>query len=54
MIKLIPPKAYGGIKPLANHLGQPIQITPPPRPKKRRRRRAGPQETYCTRSTYHV
>lgn len=54
MIKLIPPKSYGEIKPLANHLGQPIRITPPPRLKKRRRRRAGTQQIYHARSAYHV
>ncbi len=26
MIKLIPPKSYGEIKPLANSLGQPIRM----------------------------
>ena len=54
MIRLIPPKSYGEIKPLANHLGQPIRITPPPRLKKRRRRCPELHPAAQERSTYHV
>ena len=54
MIKLIPPKAYGEIKPLANHLGQPIRIMPPPKLKKRRRRRPEPPPAAQERISCHV
>ena len=29
MIKILPPKSYGTIKPLANSQGQPLRCTPP-------------------------
>ena len=54
MIRLIPPKSYGEIKPLANSQGQPIRITPPPRPKKRRRRRPELHPAAQERTKYHV
>ena len=54
MIKLIPPKAYGEIKPLANSQGQPIRCTPPPRLKKRRWRRSEQHLRTQERIAYHV
>jgi hypothetical protein len=59
MIKLFPPKAYGEIKPLANHLGLPIRlampiVTPPLRLKKRRRRRSRQRPGAQERNAYHV
>ena len=37
MIKILPPKSYGTIKPLANSQGQPLRCTPPAKSRKRRR-----------------
>ena len=54
MIKLMPPKAYGEIKPLANSQGQSIRCTPQPASKKRRRRRIGPHSENRERTVYHV
>ena len=60
MIKLFPPKAYGELKPLANHLGLPIRlampiVTPSPMLKKRRRRRRpGQRPGVQERTVYHV
>jgi len=46
MIKLLPPKSYGTIKPLANSQGQPIRCTPPATLKKRRRPRPSANPIY--------
>ena len=54
MIKLIPPKSYGEIKPLANSQGQPIRCMPPPKLKKRRRRRPELHPAAQERNLYHV
>ena len=58
MIKMLPPKSYGEIKPLVNPQGQPIRTSiepaPPPKIKRRRLHRSGPRPEAQRKAEYHV